>query len=88
MKRVLAKCVCRRRQAPLCQKKMADLPESCILPDKPSFTSIGVDYFGPFQVRPGRGLVKKYGVIFTCLAIRAVHIEVAHSLEGTRSCWR
>ena len=79
---VLAKCVsCRRRQAPLCQQIMADLPESRVLPDKPPFTSFGVDYFGPFQVRRGRSLLKRYGVIFTCLAIRAVHIEIAHSLD-------
>ena len=36
VKGVLAKCVsCRRRQAPLCSQKMADLPESRVLPDKP-----------------------------------------------------
>ena len=58
----------------MCQQKMAHLPESRILPDKPPFTSVGVDYYGPFQVRCGRGLVKRYGVIFTCLTIRAVHI--------------
>ncbi|XP_078371484.1 uncharacterized protein LOC144655144 [Oculina patagonica] len=82
VKSVLAECVsCRRRQAPLCQQKMADLPECRVLPDKPPFTSVGVDYFGPFQVRRGRCLVKRYGVIFTCLAIRAVHIEIAHSLN-------
>lgn len=75
VRRALAKCVsCRRRQAPICQQKMADLSESRILPDKPAFTSVGVDYYGPFQVRFGRSLVKRYGVIFTCLTIRAVHI--------------
>ena len=61
---------------------MADLPESRVSPDKPPFSSVGVDYFGPFQVRRGRSLLKRYGVIFTCLAIRAVHIEIAHSLDA------
>lgn len=70
VKGVLSKCVsCRRRQAPLCQQKMADLPDSLVLPDKPSFTAVGADYFGPFHVKSGRSPVKSYGVIFTCLAI-------------------
>ena len=60
---------------------MADLPVDRLTPDKPPFTPVGVDYFGPFQVKRGRSLVKRYGVIFTCLAIHAVHIEVAHSLD-------
>ena len=82
VKSVLAKCViCRRSQASLCQQKMADWPEDRVQPDRPPFTSVGLDFFGPFQVRRGRSLVKRYGVIFTCLAIRAVHIEVAFSLD-------
>ena len=60
---------------------MADLPEDRLIPDKPPFTAVGLDFFGPFQVRRSRSLVKRYGVIFTCLSIRAVHIEVAHSLD-------
>lgn len=63
---VLEKCVsCRCCQAILCQQKMADLPESCVLAEKPTFTSVGMDYFGPFQVRCGWSLLKRYAVIFT-----------------------
>ncbi|KAK5933229.1 hypothetical protein CgunFtcFv8_004874 [Champsocephalus gunnari] len=64
---------------------MADLPKDRVLPDEPPFTNVGVDYFGPFEIQRGRSLVKRYGVIFACLAIRAVHIEVAYSLD-TDSC--
>ena len=60
---------------------MADLPPSRIVPWEPPFTYVGVDYFGPFCVKRGRSRVKRYGVIFTCLVIRAVHVEVAHSLN-------
>ena len=60
---------------------MADLPEDRVQPDRPPFTSVGLDFFGPFQVRCGRSLVKRYGIIFICLAIHAVHIEVAFSLD-------
>lgn len=61
---VLKKCVSwRHHQAPLSQQKMANLPESRVLAEKPSFTSVGVDYFGPFQVHRGQSLVKRYSVI-------------------------
>ena len=72
---------CRRRQAPVMQQKMACLPENRITPSKPPFTYVGVDCFGPFSVRRGRTTAKRYGVLFTCLTIRAVHIEVAASMD-------
>ena len=82
VRRVLRGCYsCRKREAPPCEQIMADLPEDRLIPDKPPFTAVGVDLFGPFQVRRSRSLVKRYGVIFTCLTMRAVHIEVAHSLD-------
>ena len=35
----------------------------------------------PFLIRRGRTEVKRYGVLYTCLVVRAVHIEVAHNLD-------
>ena len=72
---------CRRRQALVMQQKMASLQEERITPSRPPFTNVGVDCFGPFTVRRGRTTAKRYGVLFTCLAIRAVHIEVVYSLD-------
>lgn len=34
---------------------MADLPVERIVPDLPAFTNVGVDYFGPLEVKKGRG---------------------------------
>jgi hypothetical protein len=82
IKRLLSNCVdCRKRQGPPGEQKMADLPEDRVIPNKPPFTFVGVDCFGPFMVKRGRSLVKRYGVLFTCLTVRAIHIEIAHSLD-------
>ena len=82
IRRVLAKCIiCRRLNALPVYQQMADLPHERIVPDEPPFTRVGVDCFGPFEVKSRRSMVKRYGVLFTCLAIRAVHIEVASSLD-------
>ena len=72
---------CRRRQAPVMQQKMASLPQDRVTPSKPPFTYVGVDLFGPFTVRRGRTTAKRYGALFTCLTIRAVHIEIVHSMD-------
>ncbi len=85
-RRVISRCVvCRRMRGKTGEQKMANLPLERILPDLPPFTNVGLDYFGPIEVRRGRNMVKRYGVLFTCMSSRAVHLEVAHSLD-TDSC--
>ena len=42
---------------------------------------VGVDLFGPMLVRQGRSDVKRYGCIFTCLTVRAVHLEMTNGLD-------
>lgn len=39
---------------------MPDLPKERLLPDLPPFTNVGVDYFGPFEVKRGRSMCKCY----------------------------
>lgn len=59
---------------------MAELPHDRLEP-APPFTNCAVDYFGPFVIREGRKDLKRYGVLFTCMASRAVHVEVSATLE-------
>ncbi|XP_048586131.1 uncharacterized protein LOC5508004 [Nematostella vectensis] len=59
---------------------MSDLPKDRVNPSPP-FTYSAADYFGPWTVKEGRREVKRYGVLFTCMASRAVHIETASSLD-------
>lgn len=39
------------------------------------------DVFGPFTVKERRKELKQYGLLFTCLSSRAVHVEVLNDLS-------
>lgn len=60
---------------------MADLPPGRLEAFSRPFTHVGIDYFGPIEVAVGRRHEKRWGMLATCLTIRAVHIEVVHSLS-------
>ena len=76
---VISQCVtCRRLRRSLEQQKMASLPRDRVEQALP-FSYCAVDYFGPFVVKDRRSEVKRYGVLFTCLASRGVHLETANS---------
>ena len=73
---------CKRRNSAVGKQLMADIPSCRLQFDQPAFFNVGVDYFGPLSVKQGRSTVKRYGCIFTCLTMRAVHIEIVHSLDA------
>ena len=60
---------------------MSDIPNCRLQYDQPSFYNVGIDFFGPLPVKFGRSIAKRYGCGFTSLTMRAVHIEIAHSLD-------
>jgi len=61
---------------------MAYLPADRLASDRPAFSNLGIDCFGPFQVKRGRSYEKRYGCLFACLVTRAIHIEKLHSLDA------
>ena len=77
--RTCSEC-CRWRSQPAVPK-MADLPVARLRLYKPAFYSTGMDCFGPFEVKIGRRVEKRWGIIFKCLTIRAVHLDVLTSLD-------
>ncbi|XP_068704307.1 uncharacterized protein [Montipora foliosa] len=82
VRRVIRDCfLCKKLGAIKGEQLMANLPKERVIPGDPPFTHVGVDYFGPLYVRQGRSSVKRYGCLFSCLVIRAVHIEIVHSLD-------
>ena len=78
---------------------MVPLPKLRMQSSLTAFEKVGVDYGGPFLTKEGRSgtRAKRYLCLFTCLATRAVHLEMSYSLdtdykerkESNQSCsWR
>ena len=44
-------------------------------------SNIGIDFFGPFHLTIFRRKVQRYGVIFTCLDFRGVHLHITNSMD-------
>ena len=79
---IIRQCkICRLRFAAPGQQRMAPLPSCCLTPGHPPFYFTSVDYMGPVLVKSGRSTPKRYICVFTCMATRAVHLEVSHSLD-------
>ena len=46
------------------------------------FQYIGLDYLGPLRVKEGNRVEKMWICLFTCLAVRAVHLELVKGLSA------
>lgn len=86
VKSVIRKCMwCKVYRARPQEPRMAALPQPRVTPYVRPFTFTGLDYFGPLIIKRGRSSEKRWVALFTCLTVRAVHIEVVHSLSADSS---
>ena len=83
VKEIASKCMfCRIRKAKPVPPRMGDLPEARVTHHQRPFTFCGLDLFGPMEVTVTRHKEKRYGVLFTCLTVRAIHIEIVNTLTS------
>ncbi|XP_019738326.1 uncharacterized protein LOC109523554 isoform X3 [Hippocampus comes] len=79
VRKVINDCIhCRKQRARVCQQVMSDLPLERTQRAGP-FEYTTLDLFGPYEVKDavkGRVRKKVWGIIFCCMASRAVHADV------------
>ncbi|XP_016520269.1 uncharacterized protein LOC107834049 [Poecilia formosa] len=79
--KLISRCVqCRKLRRSPEEQRMSELPKERIEVSDP-FIYSGMDCFGPFTTKQGRKEQKRYGLLFTCLSSRAVHIEMLENLS-------
>ncbi|XP_045533952.1 uncharacterized protein LOC123721008 [Papilio machaon] len=74
--------LCRIKRAKPLNPPMGDLPAVRLSHHRRPFTFVGLDYFGPVTVTIGRRTEKRYVALYTCLVIRAIHLEIVHNLSA------
>ncbi|XP_062534839.1 uncharacterized protein LOC134204019 [Armigeres subalbatus] len=83
---VVHQCMkCFRAKPSSIEQFMGELPAPRVTVSRP-FSQTGVDYCGPFFVRPAprRPVVKMYVAVFICLCTKAVHLELVSDLTTDR----
>ena len=74
---VLHSCLicCRNEGGPYQKPSITPLPSIRVRESKP-FSRTGLDYLGPMYIKTSEGSKKVWVCLFTCLVIRAVHLEI------------
>ncbi len=88
VQKIIEKCqICKTFEGgPFEAPKMAALPKARVVPSRP-FTYTGVDYLGPLFIKEtekdGTKFTSKVWIcLFTCLSVRAVHLELVKNLSA------
>ena len=91
VRKILKRCViCKKIEGgPYKTPRFPDFPAERVRKAKP-FSYSGVDYFGPLYVRDHDDIVKVWISLFTCMSVRAVHMEVARDMTAEQflHCFR
>ena len=87
IKKVLFDCLYWKHERIKPQKKfMSEFPKEILDAYEETFHNTGIDFFGPIIVklskktRANQAKAKRYGVIFTCITTRAIHLEISGDL--------
>ena len=82
IKETIRECIpCRRLIHEMAAPQMADLPKYGLQKEnRHVFQTTGLDFVGPFPVEEHGRNGPIYILLFTCLVVRAVHLEVAVDL--------
>ncbi|XP_075263549.1 uncharacterized protein LOC142355193 [Convolutriloba macropyga] len=83
MKKISNRCYeCRRQKQLNSRPQISDLPSYWFSVKPVGFKEKVVYFFGPFEIySQSNTVMKAYCCLFTCLTIRAVHIEVTRNLQ-------
>ncbi|XP_055714267.1 uncharacterized protein LOC129808515 [Phlebotomus papatasi] len=84
VRRVFRECVvCKKVKPPSCEQLMGELPACRVSHIRP-FVATGVYFTGHIMIRRlsrGKSLEKAYVVVFVCMSVKAVHLELVTSLS-------
>ena len=88
----IRQCIpCRRMAQEINPPQMSDLPsERLPLQNHSAFATTGLVFIGPFPRKQCGKFAIRYILPFSCLVVRAVHLEISesHSTDSTMNCIR
>ncbi|XP_063832166.1 uncharacterized protein LOC135081376 [Ostrinia nubilalis] len=83
VKQVASRCQrCRVWKARPVPPPIGDLPDVRMAIYERPFSYVGLEYFGPLNVTIGRKHAKRWVALFTCMTVRAVHLEIVDNLSA------